>query len=102
MSRDASATAAVRATARLAWFAALALLVCVAVAGLHDRAGGIGEAPRVECCEAGGVGRPAVAAAATAAPVRAAAAAAAHAARPRPRTRDGQRRGLPPARAPTC
>ena len=89
-----------RAGARMAWLLAVVLLA-LAVAGGAPAVPGVdaGEA-RLEQCDVAPPRRAAVAAT-----VRAVAATGADgvaAPRPRPRVRDVQRRGLPPARAPTC
>lgn len=91
-----------RAAARMTWLLAVVLLALAVAGGAPAVPGvGAGEA-RLEQCDVAPPRRAAVAAT-----VRAIAATGADgvldaAPRPRPRVRDAQRRGLPPARAPTC
>jgi hypothetical protein len=90
-----------RAGVRMAWLLAVVLLALAVAGGAPAVPGvGAGEA-RLEQCDVASPRRAAVAAT-----VRAVAATGADgvvaAPRPRPRVRDVQRRGLPPARAPTC
>jgi hypothetical protein len=90
------------AGAAAVWLSALLLLALVVVAGLPDASASTATPQRIERCEGARIAV-ALAAVDDAAHARGdVRVAAARAARPRPRTRDGQRRGLPPCRAPTC
>jgi hypothetical protein len=91
-----------RAGALAVWFSALLLFALVAAAGLPATSAAPSAPPRVERVEGGRAVVLLVAAEAEATGRERARRDAADVVRPRPRTRDGQRRGLPPCRAPTC
>jgi hypothetical protein len=91
-----------RAAARMAWLCAVVLLA-LALAGAAPAVPGVGGGEaRLEQCDAASVRSVAARRLAGAAVVQRRTADAAAAPRPRPRVRDVHRRGLPPARAPTC
>jgi hypothetical protein len=91
-----------RGGALAVWLSALLLLALVAAAGLPAASATPSALPRVERVEGVRAVIQLVAAEAEARECLRAQRAVAGEARPRPRTRDGQRRGLPPCRAPTC
>ncbi|MBM3974845.1 MAG: hypothetical protein FJ301_12170 [Planctomycetes bacterium] len=91
-----------RGGALAVWLSALLLLALVAAAGLPVASAAPSPPPRVERVEGGRAAILLVTAEAAASGRERAQRAAVGSARPRPRTRDGQRRGLPPCRAPTC
>ncbi len=89
-----------RAAARMAWLAAAVLLALALAGGAPAVPAVAGGEARLEQCDAAPARAGALAAAA--AGDAALPAVAAGLPRPRPRARDVHRRGLPPARAPTC
>lgn len=91
-----------RAAVRMAWLAAVVLLALALAGGAPAVPGVGGGEARLEQCDAAPARSVAAAATRRAATGRAAAAVAEASPRPRSRARDVQRRGLPPARAPTC
>ncbi len=92
-----------RAAARVAWLLAVVLLALAVAGGAPAVPGvGAGEA-RLEQCDVAAPRRAAVAWTVRAIAAHGADGGVVDAApRPRPRARDVHRRGLPPARAPTC
>ncbi len=91
-----------RAAARMAWLAAAVLLALALAGGAPAVPGVAGGEARLEQCDAAPARAGAIAATLAGDAALPAGAVAAALPRPRPRARDVHRRGLPPARAPTC